>query len=162
MHIKNSFDEWKEKRGEPFDPTKAPETFTRFNTNLTTLAVDNPLIVEEDVRLDSVKLLKTSKTMAPRGSAQALSEALCSLDNQLSVGSLPQFERANSKVYTDSSNSFNQNAGSGSATQLYTLKKSAAKSKFFKEDPNSVSGRPLKQNDESEAGLNINEIDYDE
>lgn len=109
-----------------------------------------------------MKILKSSKTMVARGSAQALSEALCSLDNQLSVGSLPLFERANSKVYTDSSNSFNLNAGSGSATQLYTLKKSAAKSKFFKEDPNSVSGRPYKQNDGSEAALNINEIDYDD
>ena len=109
-----------------------------------------------------MKILKSSKTMVARGSAQALSEALCSLDNQLSVGSLPLFERANSKVYTDSSNSFNLNAGSGSATQLYTLKKSAAKSKFFKEDPNSVSGRPYKQNDGSVAALNINEIDYDD
>ena len=52
MHIKNSFDEWKEKRGDPYDPSKMGETFTPFNTNLTTLAVENPLIVEEEVKLD--------------------------------------------------------------------------------------------------------------
>jgi hypothetical protein len=46
-----------------------------------------------------------------------------------------QQERANSKVYTNSTGSMHLNAGSGSATQLPTLKKSATKSKFFKEDP---------------------------
>ena len=62
-----------------------------------------------------------------------------------------QHERANSKVYTNSTNSFNLNAGSGSVNHYASFKKSAAKSKFFKEDPNSVSERLYKQNEEFEA-----------
>ena len=89
--------------------------------------------------------------MLPRQSAQALSEALVDIDNQLSIGSLMQPEWANSKVYSNSSYSLNKKASSGSVNNFASFKKSAAKSKFFKEDPNAVNIRPQMQNEESEV-----------
>ena len=49
VHIKNSFDEWKSKVGQPFDPSKVQET-QQFTTNLTTRAKQDPLIVEEEIK----------------------------------------------------------------------------------------------------------------
>lgn len=151
MKIKNSFDEWKTKKGEPYDPSKRGETLTLYNTNLTTEAVQKPIIVEEEIKLDKVNILKAKNKLIPRKSAQTLSESLLDIDNQLSIGSLMHRERANSKAYTNSSNSLNQRAGSGSVTHFASFKKSAAKSKFFKEDPNALNSRPRMQIEDFEA-----------
>jgi hypothetical protein len=52
MKIKNSFDEWKVKKGEPYDPSKHCETLTPYNTDLTTVAMQKPIIIEEEFKLD--------------------------------------------------------------------------------------------------------------
>jgi hypothetical protein len=52
MKIKNSFDEWKVKKGEPYDPSKHCETLTPYNTDLTTVAMQKPIILEEEFKLD--------------------------------------------------------------------------------------------------------------
>ena len=52
MRIKNSFDEWKVKKGEPYDPSKVGNSLTPFNTNLTTVDVQNQLNIEEEIKLD--------------------------------------------------------------------------------------------------------------
>jgi hypothetical protein len=38
VHIKNSFDYWKGRVGEPYDPARAPEIIGHYNTNMTTIA----------------------------------------------------------------------------------------------------------------------------
>lgn len=135
VHIKNSFDEWKTKVGAPFNQnTRNLEQTTKFETNMTSKAHQEPLIVEEDQATETPLKINRRWLSQVRDSNQALSEDLRGFDNQLSIDVLMQPERSNSKIYTNSTGSLNQNAGSGSATQFINLKKGTGKSKFYKED----------------------------